>query len=384
MLQHLRQCHPELEILDKIGEENGVKINHSHPKPLQCCKVCAMNKAKAKPAKKKKLAQYRATKNLERIHADICGPLQTTSRTGKRYIITFVDEKTKTVISSAIAKKSEAPIKLKEALDEFERLDPEHKVRKVRTDNAKELSGEESRAWKKVLEERNIEEEHSAPYSPHQNGLAERYNRIIMDMVRCNLYQANQPENMWEDALQAAIYVLNRRYNKGTKKIPLEDLTGKKEDLSHLRAYGATAYVKIQPPPGKLKPNAQELQFVGYVKGAHGTWKFWDGKARKIVISRDAQFDESNIIERAWPIHSNLWPWAINLQHSMSMTKTRPSMTMSTMEQAARMTATRRMGRAMTTMRVTLTMAMTATAMPAAMQSAMEVIMQAAAAETTM
>jgi len=40
-----------------------------------------------------------------------------------------------------------------------------------------------------------------------------------------------------------ALHILNRRVNKHTGRIPYEDLTGEEADYSHMKAFGATAYV---------------------------------------------------------------------------------------------------------------------------------------------
>ena len=49
-----------------------------------------------------------------------------------------------------------------------------------------------------------------APYSPQQNGVAERKNRTILDMVRSMLKSKNMPKEFWAEAVQCAVYVQNR------------------------------------------------------------------------------------------------------------------------------------------------------------------------------
>jgi hypothetical protein len=225
-----------------------------------------------------------------------------TSRKGNKSFILFIDEKTRAIIGHAIKTKDQAPEKIEAAIQEFERMDRKHKVHKLRSDNAKELISKKVQA---MLLKRSIVPETSAPYSPNQNGLVERYNRTVLEMIRCLLHQANYPGNLWEDAFEVALYILNRRVNAHTGRIPLEDLTGEKVDLSGMRAFGAEARVLIVPTTGKklskLAPRTRKAFFLGYVGDSHGTYKFWDPKERKVFMSKDATFDENNVIRTSWP-----------------------------------------------------------------------------------
>jgi len=98
-----------------------------------------------------------------------------------------------------------------------------------------------------IMREAGIQPEHSAPYSPSQNGLPERYNRTVLEMMRCLLHQAQYSGTFWEDAFDMALHILNRRVNKHTGRIPYEDLTGEEADYSHMKAFGATAAFGILP-----------------------------------------------------------------------------------------------------------------------------------------
>ena len=48
------------------------------------------------------------------------------------------------------------------------------------------------------------------PGSPDQNGVAERRNRTLLDMVRSMLSDSKLPRSLWIDALKTAVYILNR------------------------------------------------------------------------------------------------------------------------------------------------------------------------------
>ena len=52
------------------------------------------------------------------------------------------------------------------------------------------------------------------PGDPQQNGVAERRNRTLMDMVRSMLSYSTLSVNLWMEALKTATHILNRVPNK--------------------------------------------------------------------------------------------------------------------------------------------------------------------------
>ncbi|TPX33544.1 hypothetical protein SeLEV6574_g08372, partial [Synchytrium endobioticum] len=59
----------------------------------------------------------------------------------------------------------------------------------------------------------------SAPYTPMQNGVAEKLNRVIMDMTKALLKHSGLPEGLWVEAVITASYLRNR--------VPSASLDGK-------------------------------------------------------------------------------------------------------------------------------------------------------------
>jgi len=64
-------------------------------------------------------------------------------------------------------------------------------IKSVRFDRGREFISSE---LMKYCEEQGIRRFLSAPYSPQQNGVAERKNRTILDMVRTMLKSKNVPK----------------------------------------------------------------------------------------------------------------------------------------------------------------------------------------------
>ncbi|KAL0383177.1 UNVERIFIED_CONTAM: Retrovirus-related Pol polyprotein from transposon TNT 1-94 [Sesamum calycinum] len=62
--------------------------------------------------------------------------------------------------------------------------------------------------------------------------------------------------------------------------------------------FGCSAYVHVPSDErSKLDPKSKQYIFLGYKKGVKG-YKFWDPVARKMVISRDAVFDEQSMLQQ--------------------------------------------------------------------------------------
>jgi transposase InsO family protein len=82
------------------------------------------------------------------------------------------------------------------------------------------------------LEEEGVRHEFSAPYTPQQNGVVERKNRTLIDMVRTMLGEFKMPERFWSEAVNTACHAINRLYlYRLLKKTSYELLTGNKPNV---------------------------------------------------------------------------------------------------------------------------------------------------------
>jgi hypothetical protein len=73
------------------------------------------------------------------------------------------------------------------------------------------------------------------PGEPQQNGVAERRNRILMDMVRSMLSYSTLPIGLWMEALKTVIHILNRVPSKSVSKTSYELWTRHKPSLNYIR-----------------------------------------------------------------------------------------------------------------------------------------------------
>ena len=82
------------------------------------------------------------------------------------------------------------------------------------------------------------------PGTPQRNGVSERRNRTLLDMVRSMMSLTGLPLSFWGYALETAAFTLNRAPSKSVETTPYELWFGKKPKLSFLKVWGCDAYVK--------------------------------------------------------------------------------------------------------------------------------------------
>ena len=216
----------------------------------------------------------KSTIPLEFIHTDLAGPVEETGRDGFKYAMNFVDDCTVAIFVYFLKQKSDATKALKKFLSDIapygkvRRMTPYGKVRNVaatnrmRSDNGGEYVADE---YENVLIDHQIRHEFSAPYSPHQNGTAERCWRTLFDMARAMLIESGLPKSMWPYAVMAAAHIRNRVFSQRIGDTPYHLLTGKKPSISKLHVFGSVCYANIHEKK-KLDPRCRRGYFVGYDK----------------------------------------------------------------------------------------------------------------------
>ncbi|KAL0400394.1 UNVERIFIED_CONTAM: Copia protein [Sesamum radiatum] len=158
---HMRFGHLNFEGLKMLGKKNIVrgvtKINH----PNQLCEACLLGKHARKSFPKESLS--RAIKPLQLVHADVCGPFNPQSFAFETF------KKFKTCVEKESG---------------FE-------IKALRTDRGGEFT---SNKFKVFCESYGIRRPMTVPRTPQQNGVAERKNRIVLNMARTMLKSKEMPK----------------------------------------------------------------------------------------------------------------------------------------------------------------------------------------------
>ena len=107
--------------------------------------------------------------------------------------------------------------------------------------------------------------------TPQQNGVTERSNRTLMDMVRSMLSNSTLPLSLWMYALKTAVYFLNWVPSKAVLKTPFELWTRKKPSLKHLHVWSFPAETRVyNPHEKKLDLRTISGYFIGYLEKSKG------------------------------------------------------------------------------------------------------------------
>ncbi|KAL0537750.1 hypothetical protein IC582_026735 [Cucumis melo] len=286
MLWHKRLAHVSergLQALSQQGLLGGVKNVE-----LPFCEHCIMGKSTRVKFGKGK----HTTKGiLDYVHSDLWGPTKEVSMGGSRYFISIIDDFSRKVWIYPLKQKDEAFGKFLEWKKQVENQTG-RKVKYLRTDNGLEFVNNK---FNQFCKSEGITRHFTVTYTPQQNGLAERFNRTIMERTRCLLTNASLPLKFWGEAAQTACYLINRSPSTALNlKTPQEVWTGKAPSLEHLRVFGCTAYAHVKD--GKLNKRALKCMFIGYPQGVKG-YKLWciEKGMNKCIISRDVTFNETEM-----------------------------------------------------------------------------------------
>ncbi|WJZ99452.1 hypothetical protein VitviT2T_017897 [Vitis vinifera] len=169
------------------------------------------------------------------------------------------------------------------------------KIKVLRSDRG----GEYESPFVDICAQHGIIHETTTPYSPQSNGVAERKNRTLKEMMNAMLISSSLPQNMWGEAILTANYLLNKVPKKKAEKTPYELWKGRKPSYTYLRMWGCLAKVAV-PPPKKVKigPKTIDCIFIGYAHNSNA-YRFLvyesnipDIHKNTIMESRNASFFE--------------------------------------------------------------------------------------------
>jgi transposase InsO family protein len=230
---------------------------------------------------------------LQLVHSDICGPITPTSIGGSCYFITFIDDWSRYYVVYPIRNKSDAFSKFKE-YKAWSELSTNTRIKVLRSDGGGEFNSAEFLSY---LKQCGIEKQTTPPHTPQHNGVAERANRVLVERMRSMLNHSGLSSYYWAEALMTAAYVRNLSPCRSVPDAtPYEKWYGKKPTVNHLRVWGCVAYCHVpKANRKKLDATAVKTVLIGYSVEAKA-WKCIDLVTKKVIVSRDVTFLESDVI----------------------------------------------------------------------------------------
>jgi hypothetical protein len=249
--------HMEEEYVWKLASmADGINITVGSK--LDICKSCLEGKQHRQPSRE---PIKNSQEPLGLIHSDTSGLIDPTAIDGITNYGTFMDDATK--MTAIVPLKTKTAKEMLEQFKDYQAIVEKQlgrKIKYIRTDGG----GGYEKEFDKYLKSQGILHEATVPYSPEQNGVAERVNRTIMERTRSILVDAKLPKELWMEVAKTVVYLKNRSPTSALSTTPYEAWYGTKPDLSHLRITGSPAYVLI-PKEKRVKLDSHSIkgQLIG-------------------------------------------------------------------------------------------------------------------------
>ena len=223
------------------------------------------------------------------MYMDLCGPMPA-SLGGARYFMLIKDRRSSYRHVYFLKSKDLAFDKFKEFCESvYAKLRRE--IIRLRVDNGREFVNNKFQAY---LSSKGIDLATSAPYSPHQNGRIERENRTVVEAARTMLLDKNLPQSLWAEAVNTAVYTLNRTLltTKDSRATPFQLWFGQKPDISHMRPFGISAFVHVpEIMRHKFDAKAIKTYLVGYDEECQN-YRLFDQAKAKVIVACDVKFND--------------------------------------------------------------------------------------------
>ncbi|CAM8925101.1 unnamed protein product [Rhodiola kirilowii] len=203
LLESSNLWHGRLGHVNYDSIRNLMKLNYIPKLQIDSehkCEICV----EAKLTRTSFHSVERDTEPLDLIHSDLCDLKFMPTRGGNKYFVTFIHDSSKYCSIYLLKSKDEAVEKF--AMFKLEVENQLNKrVKRLRSDRG----GEYVEPFGALCAQTGIIHEVTPPYTPQSNGVAERKNRTIKEMVNAMLLSSGLPQSMWGEAVLSANYLLN-------------------------------------------------------------------------------------------------------------------------------------------------------------------------------
>jgi len=230
-----------------------------------------------------------ASGKLETIHSDLIGPMGITSGTGKKFILTFIDEFSRKSWIFLLKRKRDVP---NSTIQFFKIISNRFNcnIKFFKTDIGLEFK---NKKIEKYCLNNGITKLYSPPYNPENNGKAERFNQTLINCTRTLLSWSKLDQKFWVYAINYANYLYNINPHRSIgNAIPNEVFFNKKVDLRYIKTFGCIAYYKnFSQNKGKFESNSKKGIFLGLNFRTH-CYIVMDFKDLKLHLVREVVFDE--------------------------------------------------------------------------------------------
>ena len=294
MLWHQRLGHIGATKLNEMISNHvvtGIDDIKSFKRELSQCIACREGKAQFEPFRTEPRHDYRMAHPLDRVHADLFGPVQTESLNGDHYALILVDDFSSRVWFYALKRKSEATEFIQVWVNQMMTSKGKPPSEFHSDPGGEFVSTELDQFFKK----RGIKHPFTLVATPQHNARCERENKTIAERIRTMLIQSGAPQLLWNEAAEYSVHIMNRALVRtGETRTPQQLFEQNDEPLTveHFKVWGCDAVIHVKDAT-KFNPVGVSRIFIGLSHAEYG-WRFLDPHSLQIEESRNAKFNESS------------------------------------------------------------------------------------------
>ena len=221
---------------------------------------------------------------------DLFGPVSPMSINHEKYTLVIVDEYSRYTWVYFLKKKSQAPDMIMSFIRLIENQN-DVKVKQIRTDNGTEFRNQELESF---CDEKGISQNFSSPYTPEQNGVAERKNRTLIEAARTMLNGSVLSKIFWTKSIRIACYTQNRSVIvKRHDKTPSEIYRKRIPDISYFHVFGCPVFIHNHKDHlGKFDAKSDDGYFLGY-SFVSKAFRVFNTRRQQVEETYHVTFDES-------------------------------------------------------------------------------------------
>lgn len=185
------------------------------------------------------------------------------STNGFRYYVVFIDDLTRFTWLDFLTSKDEVTQVFTRFKTQVENL-LNTTIKTLRTDGGTEFKPI-SKTFPQILHQT------SCPYTPQQNGVAERKHRHIVELSLATINHASIPLTLWDEVFASIVYLINRLPTATNSPSPYSLLFHKEPDYAMLRIFDCLCFLLTQPYNNhKLQNRSIPCVFIGYASSQKG------------------------------------------------------------------------------------------------------------------
>ena len=198
---------------------------------------------------------------------------------GLKYFMSFMDDCTRYITVKFLQTKGQAAKQLKAYVAYLEHQ-YDFKPKVFQADNSGRYVSNNLVSW---CESKGINLNYTAPYSPEKNGIAERMNRTLVELVQARSIAQHIPSYLWPEATKHTAYLRNWSHTWVLDaSLPLEAWSGEWPNVSHLHEFGTPVWALVEGQNiSKLDPKAV---------------RYYNKKTHQVYVSHNFQFTEKEIM----------------------------------------------------------------------------------------